>query len=229
MTVSKNQLVGTVPGGISQDYVELNIVLQRQLGVELVNLISGPMIRDGKPLSSGRLNVRFKIRETGLSGALVLQCEDDELFLKSINSLTTDRPSLSMRDLRGIPLKEISAEVKVVLNWLDAENPEQFVASFEQFAKARLRRPGRGKSLDGLDLLSVAVKYSGKRGEQKIYESLSDELGYAKSSLKNMVGDARKEGLLEPTKKGCTNFNLTQKAYDLIDQQGKKSQAKEGN
>ena len=81
MTVSKNQLVGTVPGGISQDYVELNVVLQRQLGVELVDLISGPMIRDGKPLSSGRLNVRFKIRKTGLAGALVLQCEDDELFL----------------------------------------------------------------------------------------------------------------------------------------------------
>jgi coenzyme F420-reducing hydrogenase delta subunit len=229
MTVPKNQDIGAMPEGISQDYVDVNAVLQRQLGVERVTRISGPMIREGKPLSSGRINVVFRIKETGLSGVLVFESKDGENLLKSINFLTTDRPSLLMRDLREIPLKEISNEVKVVLNSLDAENPEKFVNSFEQFTKARLRRPGRGKSLDGLDLLSLAVKYADMRGKRKIYETLSAEFGYSKSSLKNSVCRARREGLLEPTKKGCTNFNLTQKAYDLIKQHGETPQIKEGN
>jgi hypothetical protein len=229
MTAFKNQDPASHQPDIAQAVIDVDAVLERQLSVKFVKSVRGPMTVEGRPLSTGTLSVVFKVKETGLSGVLVFENKMDGYLLSSINSLNTDRESFQMSDLRDIPLREISDEVEVLINLWDEENPEKFATSFDQVSKERLRRPGRGKSLDDQDLLSLAVKYSELRGKRKIYEILSSEFGYSKNSLKNSICRARREGLLKPTKKGQPNFNLTQKAFDLIKQQAENPQAKEGN
>lgn len=192
--------------------------LRRTLGITYVENLVGPMLRDGRPLLPGEVTVMFRVPKSGLFGELRFWVVDGRRTLRTITRLGNDRREIQMRDLRTLPLDAISDEVQELLNRHRVKDPAAFKLSFERFADAKTARPGRGRALSDLDLLQVAVKYSRLKGEKNVYASLKESLGCSATHARNQVFKARKAGLLEQTKQGAPNFNLTQRALELIEE-----------
>jgi len=206
------------PPDLDRQTIPVTPYLQRTLGIAYVQKLNGPILHAGVPLSPGEVTVEFRAPESGLYGELRYWVDEDRRTLRSITRLQNDRREIHSRDLRTLPLEAINNEVQKILNRARVKNPDVFEQSFERFADAKTSRPGRGRVLSDLHLLEVAVKYSQLRLEKNVYGLLKESLGCSASHARNQVAKARKAGLLEQTRRGRPNFNLTQHALELIEE-----------
>ena len=99
----------------------------------------------------------------------------------------------------------------------DVEVSYRAISKLKAFARAEIARPGRGRTLPEIDLVRVAVKYSQLRGRHDVYGTLAEQCHISRNYTRNLVYEARKVGLLEPTTRGKPNFELTDKAIRFVE------------
>ena len=206
-----------LPEGLGYDRFEVDAGLRRRLGVRLVTAVWGPLLRHGDPLPPGQVTVEFRVPRTGLYGQLAYQAIDGRRQLVGVTRLANDRrPTLAISAVRSLPITEVERELDALLDWFRGEDHRAFQQSFEAFAAADIARPGRGRTLPEIDLVRAAVKYSRLRGQRDVYGTLAEQCHISRNYARNLVYEARKAGLLEPTTRGKPNFDLTDKALRLV-------------
>lgn len=150
--------------------------------------------------------------------------EDKRPRLSDFAVYPTDSPEtirgITSRHLQAIKLDTIREKIADDLDGEKAADPE-WTERLEQITTSM--RSGRANRRDDLFHAEIALVYVdvSRHTRRGIYAEMRARLGYAESSLQDIVKEARNRGLLTRPINGRSGGNLTEKAKTLLERNGK--------
>jgi hypothetical protein len=204
------------------------------LDIEHIRSISGPMSSDGTVLEPGELRAEVYIRASGIEATLVYASLGGSRHLTGIQSMRPRRSrSLTTKAIASIPTRAVSGELSRLLTAIQegAQGSADGLGAVGAAAEYVPRSPGKRKSVNKSRLLDIAVQYVEHEGNYWAMTAQPGSAAFSFSSgyVRQLVADARKAKLLQPTSAGKKNPELTPKARRMLAVFGKDNGEDNGN
>lgn len=172
--------------------------------------------------------LRYLVRQRGSVGEIVeLAVRPSDAEPPQRSRIWADRPADTVG---GIPMRLLRLSSRELLELVaDFQVWAMSATTSDPAVKRRLQqwgddfsasaRPGR-KGRPPVEYARVAQRYVQLLNDPKPLESLRAELGLSASQVRNVLYKARHDDLLTRAPKGRAGGELTQKAIDLLEQEG---------